>query len=150
MSLCREVTKSWGPGIFPGYHECEPWLLLEQTKRKQNQKNFLACTIPLPLIACTRQLEILVTALSMMGVLGLINLIMAVYSLLFLRSKIIRYCQTMLCLYFIPKFLPHDSHNSRVVLYPQQQTCLISVQNILCNYLLSDTLGAGLHEKCYN
>ena len=40
IDVCRAVTNSQGPGIFPGYYEGEPWLLLQETKGKQSQKNF--------------------------------------------------------------------------------------------------------------
>ena len=46
------VTKSWGPGIFPGYCESEPRL---------EPKVLPSCAIPLLQIAYTQQLEMLTT-----------------------------------------------------------------------------------------
>ena len=54
----RAVTKRPGPRIFPGYYECEPRLLSQKTEGK-GPKALPCCTIPLLLIAYTRQLEML-------------------------------------------------------------------------------------------
>jgi len=40
------TLRAGGPGIFPCYNEHEPWLLLWETKGKQNQKNSLAVKFP--------------------------------------------------------------------------------------------------------
>ena len=45
-SPVRAVCKHQGLGIFPGYYEHDPWLLLYETKGKLNQKNFLAVQFP--------------------------------------------------------------------------------------------------------
>ena len=50
----RAILKSQGPGIFPGYYECDRQLLLLENRRKLEPKD-----IPV----FTRQLEILVTTL---------------------------------------------------------------------------------------
>ena len=42
QTLFRAVTKSRELGIFPGYNERDSQLLLQETKAKWNQKNFLA------------------------------------------------------------------------------------------------------------
>ena len=47
LAIChRAVTKSRSPGIFLGYHECEPRQLSQETKGKQNQKNLLSVQSP--------------------------------------------------------------------------------------------------------
>ena len=54
----RVVLKSPGPGIFPGYNECDRWLLLLEKKRKLEPKDIPSC-----LFVFTQQLEILLTTL---------------------------------------------------------------------------------------
>ena len=53
----------WGPGIFPGYKESGPWLLLLQNRRKIEPKEIPSRLIPHLLVVFIRQLEILVTTL---------------------------------------------------------------------------------------
>ena len=57
------VIKSRGPGIFPGYYECGPRLLLLENRRKIEPKEIPSRLIPCPLVVFTRQLENLVTTL---------------------------------------------------------------------------------------
>ena len=64
----RVVIKSRGPGIFPGYYGCGPWLLLLENRRKIEPKEIPSCMIPRLLVVFTRQLEILVTTLCRFGV----------------------------------------------------------------------------------
>ena len=56
--------KSQGPGISPGYYECGSRLLLLEYRRKLEPKETPKCLIPRLLVVSTRQLEILVTTLS--------------------------------------------------------------------------------------
>ena len=59
----RVVIKSQGPGVFPGYEESGPQLLLLENRRKIEPKEIPSRLIPRLLVVCTRQLEILVTTL---------------------------------------------------------------------------------------
>ena len=59
----RVVIKSRGPGIFPGYYESRPQLLLLENRRKIEQQEKPRRLIPRLLVVFTRQLEILVTTL---------------------------------------------------------------------------------------
>ena len=63
VKLCRVVIKSRGPGIFPGYWESGPRLLLLENRRKIEPKEIPSRLIPRLLVVFTRQLEILVTTL---------------------------------------------------------------------------------------
>ena len=63
LRCIRVVIKSGGQGIFPGYHECGPWLFLLENRRKIEPKEIPSCLIPRLLVVFTRQLEILVTTL---------------------------------------------------------------------------------------
>ena len=64
FSYCvRVVIKSRGPGIFPGYYESGPRLLLLENRRKIEPKEIPSRLIPRLLVLFTRQLEILVTTL---------------------------------------------------------------------------------------
>ena len=58
-SVIRVVIKSRGPGIFPGYQESGPRLLLLENRRKIEPKEIPSRL----LVVFTRQLEILVTTL---------------------------------------------------------------------------------------
>ena len=60
----RVVIKSRGPGIFPGYQESGPRLLLLENRRKIEPKEIAIYLIPRLLVVFTRQLEILVTTLG--------------------------------------------------------------------------------------
>ena len=60
----RVVIKSRGPGIFPGYKESGPWLLLLENRRKIELKEIPSRLIPRLLVVFIRQLEILVTTLG--------------------------------------------------------------------------------------
>ena len=62
--MIRAVIKSQGPGIFPGYYECGPWLLSLEKGRKVEAKETPSCLIPRPVVVFTQQLEILVTTLD--------------------------------------------------------------------------------------
>ena len=62
-TLGRVVIKSRGPGIFPGYQESGPRLLLLENRRKIEPKEIAIYLIPRLLVVFTRQLEILVTTL---------------------------------------------------------------------------------------
>ena len=53
-----------GPGIFPGYEESGPRLLLLKDRRKIEPKEIPSRLIPRLLVVFTRQLEILVTTLE--------------------------------------------------------------------------------------
>ena len=66
-NISRAVIKSWGPGIFPGYYECGPWLLSLKNRRNIELKEIPCCLIPSLLVLFTRQLEILVTTLHKTG-----------------------------------------------------------------------------------
>jgi len=57
-NVSRVVIKSRGPGIFPGYYECGPWLLLLENRRKIEPKEIPSCLIPRLLVVFTLQLEI--------------------------------------------------------------------------------------------
>ena len=57
----RAVIKSRGPGIFPSYYECGPWLLSLGNRRKIDPREIPRCLIPHLLVVFTQQLEILVT-----------------------------------------------------------------------------------------
>ena len=57
----RVVITSRGPGIFPGYKESGPRLLLLENRRKIEPKEIPSRLIPHLLAVFTRQLEILVT-----------------------------------------------------------------------------------------
>ena len=72
--LFRVVIKRRGPGIFPGYYESGPRLLLLENRRKKEPKEIPSRLIPCLLVLFTRQLEILVTTL------------LVVYTLNFLRQ----------------------------------------------------------------
>ena len=61
----RVVIKSRGPGIFPGYYESGPRLLLLENRRKIEPKEIPSRLIPRLLVLFTRQLEILVTTLCL-------------------------------------------------------------------------------------
>ena len=61
--LARVVIKSRGLGIFPGYYESGPRLLLLENRRKIEPKEIPSRLIPRLLVLFTRQLEILVTTL---------------------------------------------------------------------------------------
>ena len=63
MILSRVVIKSRGPGIFPGYQESGPRLLLLENSRKIEPKQIPSHLIPRLLVVFTRQLKILVTTL---------------------------------------------------------------------------------------
>ena len=60
----RVVIKSRGPGIFPGYYESRPQLLLLENRRKIEQQEKPRHLIPRLPVVFTRQLEILVTTLT--------------------------------------------------------------------------------------
>ena len=60
----RVVIKNWGSGIFPGYWESGPRLLLLENRRKIEPKEIPSRLIPRLLVVFTRQLEILVTSLN--------------------------------------------------------------------------------------
>ena len=55
----RVVIKSQWPGIFSGYYECGPRLLLLENRRKIEPKEAPSCLNPRLLVVFTRQLEIL-------------------------------------------------------------------------------------------
>ena len=57
----RAVIRSQGPGIFPSYYECGPWLLSLGNRRKIDPKEIPRCLIPRLLVVFTRQIEVLVT-----------------------------------------------------------------------------------------
>ena len=63
------VIKSRGLGIFPGYYECDPLLLLLANRRKIEPKEIPSCLIPCLLVVFSWQLEILVTTLFFVAVL---------------------------------------------------------------------------------
>ena len=67
LKMHRVVVKSQWPGIFPGYHECGPWLLLSENGRKIEPKEVPNCLIPRLLVIFTRQLEICVSTLNARG-----------------------------------------------------------------------------------
>ena len=67
----RVVIKSPGPGIFPGYWESGPRLLLLENRRKIEPKEIPSRLIPCLLVVFTRQLEILVTTLNSISVCAL-------------------------------------------------------------------------------
>ena len=46
--VTRVVIKSRGPGIFPGYYECGPWLLLLENRRKIEPNKIPRCLISPP------------------------------------------------------------------------------------------------------
>ena len=62
----RVVIKSRGPGIFPGYKESGPQLLLSENRSKIEPKEIPRHLIPHLLVVFTRQLEILVTTVQEM------------------------------------------------------------------------------------
>ena len=66
-STVRAVIKRQRPGISPGYYDCGPWLISKENSRKIEPKETPSCLIPhlLPVVF-TRQLEILVTALTVL------------------------------------------------------------------------------------
>ena len=66
----RVVIKSRGPGIFPGYQESVPQLLLLENRRKIEPQEMPSRLIPRLLVVFTRQLEILVTTLQGDGDIG--------------------------------------------------------------------------------
>ena len=66
LSSIRVVIKSRGPGIFPGYYESGPRLLLLENRRKIEPKEIPSRLIPRLLVLFTQKLEILVTTLSIM------------------------------------------------------------------------------------
>ena len=70
LSTFRVVIKSRGPGIFPGYQESGPRLLLLENRRKIEPKEIPSHLIPRLLVVFTRQLEILVTTLYFLRKLG--------------------------------------------------------------------------------
>ena len=55
------------PGISSGYYECGPQLLSYKNRRKIESKEIPSRLIPRLLVAFTRQLEILVTTLELLG-----------------------------------------------------------------------------------
>ena len=57
-AIFRVVIKRRGPGIFPGYYQCGPQLLLLENRRKIEPKEIPRCLI-LCLLVFTWQLEIL-------------------------------------------------------------------------------------------
>ena len=61
----RAVIKSWEQWISPGYYECGPWLLSKENRRKIEPNKTPSCLIPRLLVVFTRQLEILVTTLTL-------------------------------------------------------------------------------------
>ena len=63
--LIRVVTKGWGPGISPGYHEHDPSYFHVGNKTKMEPKELPSQSIHRLLTAYTGQLEIFVTALLM-------------------------------------------------------------------------------------
>ena len=65
-STVRAVIKRRGSGISPGYYEHGPWLLAKENRRKIEPKETPSCLIPHLLVVFTRQLEILVTALTVL------------------------------------------------------------------------------------
>ena len=66
LTLYRAVTKGQGLGTSLDYYEHNPWLLSEETgKKNSNQKNFLA--VPILCLLTTYTWQILVTALFMEG-----------------------------------------------------------------------------------
>ena len=44
--LCKAVIKRRGPGIFPGYYECGPWLVSLGNRRNIEPKEIPSCLIP--------------------------------------------------------------------------------------------------------
>ena len=62
--MYRVVIKSRGPGIFPGYQESGPRLLLLENGEKIEPKEIPSRLIPGLLVVFTRQLEILVTTVN--------------------------------------------------------------------------------------
>ena len=62
--MYRVVIKSRGLGIFPGYKESGPQLLLLENRRKIEPKEIPSRLIPHLLVVFARQLEILVTTLD--------------------------------------------------------------------------------------
>ena len=66
LSTIRVVIKSQGPGIFPGYYECSPRLLLLEKRTKIEPKEIPTRLIPCLLVVFTWQLEILVTTLTIL------------------------------------------------------------------------------------
>ena len=48
LSMSRVVIKSRGLGIFPGYEESGPWLLLLENRRKIEPKEIPSCLISPP------------------------------------------------------------------------------------------------------
>ena len=58
------MIKNRGPGISPGYYECDPRLFLIENRRKIEPKEISSCLIPRLLVVFSRQLELLVTTLS--------------------------------------------------------------------------------------
>ena len=65
--IFRAVTKTWGPGIFPGYYERGSRLLLKENGRKIERKEIPSCLIPRLLFVFVWQLEILVTTLFVLS-----------------------------------------------------------------------------------
>jgi len=63
FAMTRAVIKSRGTGIFPGYYECGPGLLLLENRRKLEPKETPRCLIPRLLVVFAQQLEILATTL---------------------------------------------------------------------------------------
>ena len=55
------------PGISSGYYDCGPQLLSYKNRRKIESKEIPSRLIPRLLVAFTRQLEILVTTLELLG-----------------------------------------------------------------------------------
>ena len=63
FKLCRAVTNSLGRGFSLVTMSVSPSYF--HTKQKKTEfKEFPNCTVPLLLIACTRQLKVLATALA--------------------------------------------------------------------------------------
>ena len=64
LTISRVVIKSQGPGIFPGYKESGPRLLLLENRTKREPKEIPSRLIPRLLVLFTRELEILVATLN--------------------------------------------------------------------------------------
>jgi len=53
IGILRVVIKSRGPGIFTGYYECRPQLLLLENRRKIEPKEIPSCLILCLLVVFT-------------------------------------------------------------------------------------------------
>ena len=77
----RVVIKSQGPGIFPGYQESGPRLLLLENRKKIEPKEITCRLIPHLLVVFTRQLEILVTTLHIHCAVHILKVVIVLFSL---------------------------------------------------------------------